>query len=89
MDPERISSLPNLGPQSERMLAAAGIDTVRELDELGAIEAYRRILATGERPTVVMLWALEAALLDIDWRALTEEHRDSLRAAHDALVADR
>lgn len=48
-----------------------------------------QILATGERPTVVMLWALEAALLDIDWRALTEEHRDSLRAAHDALVADR
>ena len=39
----RISELPNLGSASERMLEMAGISTAEELDEIGSVEAYRRV----------------------------------------------
>ena len=45
-----LTGLPNLGPASARMLAEAGIHTGRQLDELGSVEAYRRVVATGRRP---------------------------------------
>ncbi len=74
-----IASLRGLGPASEQLLAAIGIDSAEELDEVGAVEAYRRLRA-GEVPGVtrVMLWALAAALLDLDWRELPDEVKQRL-----------
>ena len=75
---ERLRDLPNLGPASERMLRAAGIETPEQLDELGAVEAYRRAVAAGAHPTRNLLWAIEGALEGLDWRQLPEERRRRL-----------
>ena len=77
----RLRDLPNLGPASERMLVAAGIDTPEELDRLGSLEAYRRAIAAGGRPSLNFLWSMEAALLDLDWRDLPEKRKQELRDA--------
>lgn len=75
----RLRDLRNLGPASERMLKAAGITTPRQLDRVGAAEAYRRVLAAGGHPSLNLLWSLEAALLDLDWRDLPPERKAALQ----------
>jgi DNA transformation protein and related proteins len=75
----RLRDLPNIGPASERMLAAAGIETPAELDRLGAVEAYRRVLDAGCPPTLNLLYALEATLLGLDWRDLPVDRKEQLR----------
>jgi DNA transformation protein and related proteins len=77
--PMRLRELRNLGPRSEQMLVAAGIDTPAQLDRLGAVEAYRRALAAGwSQPSLNLLWAIEGALLDLDWRELPDSRRAEL-----------
>lgn len=74
----RLRDLRNLGPASERMLKAAGIETPRQLDRVGAAEAYRRVQRAGGDATRNLLWSLEGALLDLDWRNLPRERKEAL-----------
>lgn len=71
-----VDSLRNLGPQSRAMLREAGIETVGDLCDIGAAEAWHWVRLT--RPngvSVNLLYALHAALDDIPWRAITAEDR--------------
>jgi len=77
--PSRLRDLRNLGPASERMLLAAGVDTPDELDRLGSVEAYRRAIAAGGHSSLNFLWSIEAALLDVDWRELPPDRKSMLR----------
>jgi len=61
------------------MLAAAGIETPEELDRLGSVEAYRRVLGAGCPPTLNLLYALDATLLGLDWRDLPLDRKEQLR----------
>ncbi len=63
------------------MLAAAGIRTLDELAELGAVKAYVRVKTLyPKRASLNLLWALAAGLEDRDWRELAEAEKASLRA---------
>ena len=77
----RLRDLRNLGPASERFLEEAGITTPEELDDVGSVEAYRRVLERGGHATLNLLWALEGALLGVDWRELPEGRKRDLLAA--------
>ena len=70
--------LRNLGPKSLAMLAAAGIESVAQLNALGAVKMY--ILVREEWPgaSLNLLWALEGALSDQDWREVARHKRLSL-----------
>lgn len=78
--PSRLRDLRNLGPASERMLLAAGINTPVELDRLGSVEAYRRAIAAGGHRSLNFLWSLDAALLEVDWRDLPADRKSLLRS---------
>lgn len=80
-----VDALRNLGLRSSEMLAETGITTVEQLREIGSIDAYRRLKFTfGNRVTLNMLWAMEAGLRDTDWRLLTIDEKEALKAAlHD------
>jgi DNA transformation protein len=74
------AGLRNIGETSARWLAEVGIDSPEELRRIGAAEAYRMIKAW--RPwdvTLILLWALEGAICDIDWMDVTPERRHELR----------
>ena len=75
-----VAQLRNLGPASARMLAEAGVTTLAELQQLGAVRAYRRVsqLQHG-KASLNLLWALAAGLQDRDWRSLSRDEKDSLR----------
>lgn len=63
------------------MLAEAGIRTVDELEELGAVRAYVRAKALRPKEASLnLLWALAAGLADRDWRELSADEKASLRA---------
>jgi hypothetical protein len=50
------------------------------LRALGAVEAFARVgLAAAPNASLNLLYALQAALLDVDWRMLSPEIKRSLR----------
>jgi DNA transformation protein len=76
-----IASLPNLGPKSKEMMAAANITTVAQLRKLGAVAAYARVKQINARASLNLLWALEGALTGLPWQVVAREHRTSLLLA--------
>lgn len=71
----------NLGPKSSRWLLDAGIRGRSDLEALGAVEAYRRVKAAHPREaSLLLLYALQAALLDCHWNDLPPGMKEALKA---------
>lgn len=78
---DSLSSLPNLGPKSQAMLAAVGITSLAQLRRLGAVAAYSRVRRSSAKASLNLLWALEGALTGLPWQQVAREHRTSLLLA--------
>lgn len=76
-----ISDLKSLGPKSQEMLARAGITSVAQLRELGAVEAFVRAKKANPRVSLNLLWGLESALSGERWQEVARVHRTSLLLA--------
>ncbi len=77
--PDRIKDLPNLRLANERMLKKAGITTVEELINKGALTAFKMLQdAQGDSLNVELLWALEGAITGQHWSVVTEGRRQEL-----------
>jgi DNA transformation protein len=75
-----IQKTPNIGPKSAQWLEAVGIKTLEDLEDLGAVEAYRRVKAAFPgRVSLNLLWALQGALLDLPWNELPPEMKIKLQ----------
>jgi DNA transformation protein and related proteins len=75
----RISDMRNLGLQMERWLAEAYIANAYDLRTIGAAEAWTRLrFIFGPRISIIALHAMEAAILDCDWRKLPAEAKNRL-----------
>lgn len=57
-----------------------GIRTRADLKAAGAVTAYLLVRQAGHRPSLNLLWALDAGLSGIPWTALTAERKAQLRA---------
>lgn len=69
----------NIGPTTQAWLHEIGIFSVEDIRQVGVIETFRRLKATFPRQvTANALYGLEAAVLDIDWRAIPAERRAEL-----------
>lgn len=73
-----IKNLKNLGPQSAKMLAKAGIVSNEKLKALGSVAAFLAVKRAGCSPSNNLLWALEGALTDQDWKEIARKDRLSL-----------
>jgi hypothetical protein len=82
-----ISDLPNLGTKSQQMLQQAGIKTVEQLRELGAVRAYIQVKQSGANASLNLLWAMEGALTGRHWREVA--HNDRLRLLLELEDAER
>ncbi|MHA6267945.1 TfoX/Sxy family protein [Aliiroseovarius sp. CAU 1755] len=83
-----VSSIRNLGPASDAAFERAGIHTAEDLRELGADEAYRRLLASGSRPHFIGYYAMVMGLQGRPWNDCKGNEKDALRARFDALKAE-
>ena len=79
-----IADMRNLGKKSAALLAAAGITTVEQLEQLGAMEAYLMVKQAGVSVSLNLLYAIEGALTDTHWNQLGQGRRESLLLALDA-----
>ena len=82
-----ISTIPNLGPASEASFAKAGITTAEEIREMGADEAYRRLLASGSQPHFIGYYVLHMGLQGRPWNDCQGDEKKALRARFDAIKA--
>lgn len=83
-DVRSVEELRNLGKSSARMLATAGIRSAKQLAKMGAVPAYLAVKAAGCKPSLNLLWAIEGALTDRDWRTVSRDERTSLLLQLDA-----
>jgi len=82
-----ISSIRNLGPAMEEAFKAVGITTAEELREVGADEAYLRLLNAGTRPHFIGYYVLHMGLQGRPWNDCKGKEKAALRATFDALKA--
>lgn len=75
-----VGALRNLGPKSAEWLAAVGVETLGDLEAVGAVNAYLAVRAAGFNASLNLLYALQATLLNIHWTHLPPEERARLRA---------
>jgi len=75
---ERISSMRNLGPVTERWCNKVGVMNRGDLEETGSLATYVAVIKAGWSPNLNLLWALEGALLDLDILKLPPPVKDSL-----------
>lgn len=76
-----LSAMRNLGPKSLAMLAKAGIKQEAQLRRLGSVVAYARTKSVSPQASLNLLWALEGALTNRDWKVVAETDRASLLMA--------
>lgn len=75
-----VHKLRGLGPASARLLARVGIENEADLRALGAAETFARVrLAADPGASLNLLYALQAALMDADWRTLPADLKRTLR----------
>jgi DNA transformation protein and related proteins len=75
----------NFGPKSRVWLEAIGITSLEQIEQVGVVEVYLRLKAQfPQQVSLNMLYALQAALLNIHWNALPPEMKAELRAQVDS-----
>lgn len=75
-----MGALRNIGPVSAEWLQRVGIRTRSDLVAVGVVPTFLMVRQAGFAPSLNLLWALEGAIQDIDWRAVSESDQDRLRA---------
>ena len=78
-----LAKLRNIGPTIERRLGAVGIRTRRDLQRLGAVNAFRQIRKRFSDKSISVcyyLYSLEGALRDVHWDDLPPQVKQRLRA---------
>jgi len=70
----------NIGPQSKQWLADVGIHTIDDVVELGVVATHKRVKAAyPQKVSLNLLYALQAALLDLPWNELPRDIKEELK----------
>lgn len=88
MAEKELAELLNLGPKSVKMLRAAGITTLAELEDHGAVDAYLAVKREGISVSLNMLYALHGALNNVHWNKLDRNERENLIMELDARMEE-
>lgn len=73
-----IENLRNLGPTSAAWLRDVGIQTKADVEDLGPAVAYQMVRSRQPSVSLNLLWSMAAALMDKDWRELSEAEKAKL-----------
>ncbi len=74
-----LSKLPNISNVLEKQLNKVGIETVKELIEIGSKEAWLKIRAIDDSACINRLYGLEGAIQGIRWHGLSDETKAELK----------
>ncbi len=74
-----VAQLKNLGPVSAHQLESVGIHTFADLEEAGALLAYKILQHHFPGINTLMLYALHGALTDTHWNAISNAEKRRLK----------
>jgi len=74
-----LSMLPNIGKTVEKQLNEVGVETIKQLIEIGSKQAWLRIKGIDDSACINRLYALEGAIQGIRWHNLAEEVKVELK----------
>lgn len=75
-----LSQYPNIGPEVEKQLHRAGIDSMEQLKQVGSREAWLRIQAFDASACANRLYSLEGAIRGIPKKQLDDATKAALKA---------
>lgn len=84
-----LTTIRNIGPAFAESLQAAGITTADKLREIGADEAYSRLLQNGTKPHFIGYYVLHMALQGRPWNDCKGKEKEALRKSFDKLKAQK
>ncbi|MCG7896637.1 MAG: TfoX/Sxy family protein [Candidatus Thiodiazotropha taylori] len=74
-----LSKLKGLGPKSEKALNEVGIKTRLQLQSIGAVGAYKRLMhAAAAKPSLNFLYAMVGALEERHWSEIAKVEKARL-----------
>ena len=76
----KLTAMKNIGAEMERKLRAVGIDTPEKLLEAGAEGAFFQLKTLFPKVCLVHLYALEGAILNLDYNRLPPDRVRALKA---------
>ena len=79
LEDQPVARLRNLGGRSAALLHGIGVHTRTDLEGIGALGAYQRLLEGGVKPSLSLLYALHGAITDRDWNALPQTEKEHLK----------
>lgn len=82
-----VSTIRNLGPKSDASFARAGIMNADQLRDLGADEAYKRLLLSGSKPHFIGYYAMVMGLQGRPWNDCQGDEKKALRKRFDTIKA--
>ena len=82
-----VSSIRNIGPETEKAFARVGITSAEQLAEIGADAAYLRLLDAGHRPHFIGYYVIVMGLQGRPWNDAQGAEKTALRRRFDALKA--
>lgn len=88
MSEKELAELLNIGAKSAQTLVAAGVATVVELKERGAVDAYLAIKREGIPVSLNMLYAMHGAINNVHWNKLDKDERENLIMELDARMEE-
>lgn len=68
----------NIGPKSAELLRRIGVRSREELSLVGVAPAFLMVRQAGANPSLNLLWAMEGAVRDADWRAIPSARKQEL-----------
>ncbi|RZM81722.1 TfoX/Sxy family DNA transformation protein [Leptolyngbya iicbica] len=74
-----MTQIRNVGKVSRQWLAEIEIYSLHELQACVSVAAFEMIRQRHPKVSLNLLWALEGAILDVDWRALSAAQKSALR----------
>lgn len=75
-----VAQLKNIGETTARWLHDAGIHTRADLDAIGAAMAYKVLQHQHpQKVNIMLLYALQGALLDVHWNGLPPDVKAQLK----------
>ena len=76
----RLSRLKNIGKVSEQWLNSIDIYTKEDIEEFGPIVIYNLLKANGYNVSLVMVYALQGAIMDLHWKDIPKDLKEELKA---------
>jgi DNA transformation protein and related proteins len=76
-----VNKIRNIGPKTLSWLHEIGIHAQADLEDLGAVEVYKRLKAAfPHKVSLNALYGLQGAILNLHWNALPPDMKAELKA---------